>query len=177
MRRHTHYFKDVVHLTEIDVYRVCDIFDVQDASGATQHALKKLLLPGQRGGGKSIRKDYQEALDTIARRIEMMDEDEAALIPPSLCGFPLSEWPVVVWWWMHNGAPNHMPTAQTMLNAYNNAKEKGTFPNTPGLCTRRQWVTFFTYILRDRADEQVNPASDALFVLQCHDIAKILPEE
>ena len=76
--KHAHYFKDVTHLTEIDVYRVCELFRVDDPSGATQHALKKLLLPGQRGAGKDRRKDLQEAAETILRRIEMMDEDEAS---------------------------------------------------------------------------------------------------
>lgn len=75
-RKHAHYFKDVEHLTEVDVYRVCDIFKVNDPSGATQHAIKKLLLPGQRGAGKDLRKDLKEAADTITRRIEMLDEDE-----------------------------------------------------------------------------------------------------
>lgn len=74
--KHSHYFRDVSTLTEVDVYRVCDLFQVNDPSGATQHAVKKLLLPGQRGGGKDLRKDLQEAADTIARRIEMLDEDE-----------------------------------------------------------------------------------------------------
>lgn len=89
MKKHSHYFKPVGHLTEIDVYRVCDLFQVNDPSGATQHALKKLLLPGQRGGGKDLRKDMQEAVDTLVRRLAMMDEDaliedaiHAGLNPP-----------------------------------------------------------------------------------------------
>lgn len=64
-------------MTEIDVYRVCDLFGVNDPSGCTQHAIKKLLLPGGRGGGKSVRQDLQEAVDTMQRRLQMMDEDEA----------------------------------------------------------------------------------------------------
>jgi len=75
-KKHSHYFKPVEHLTEVDVYRVCDIFQVNDCSGATQHAIKKLLLPGQRGGGKSTRKDIKEAVDTLTRKLEMLDEDE-----------------------------------------------------------------------------------------------------
>lgn len=76
-RKHNHYFKSVEHLDEVDVYRMCDIFRVDDCSGATQHALKKLLLPGQRGAGKDRRKDYQEAIDTLQRRLNMWDEDES----------------------------------------------------------------------------------------------------
>lgn len=89
-RKHGHYFKGVRHLTEIDVYRVCDLFRVDDPSGATQHAIKKLLLPGQRGGGKERVKDYREAVDTLLRRLEMLEEDAAAFeaihLPPELLG-------------------------------------------------------------------------------------------
>ena len=73
-RKHSHYFKSVAGLTEIDVYRVCELFGVNDPSGATQHAIKKLLLPGQRGAGKDIIKDLKEAADTINRRIQMLEE-------------------------------------------------------------------------------------------------------
>lgn len=78
MRKHSHYFKDVADLTEVDVYRTCDLFKVDDPSGAIQHAIKKLLLPGQRGAGKDRRKDIQEAIDTLQRKLEMMDEDARA---------------------------------------------------------------------------------------------------
>lgn len=74
-RKHGHYFKGVAHLEEVDVYRVCELFKVDDPSGATQHAIKKLLLPGQRGAGKDRAKDLKEAIDTIQRRIEMLNED------------------------------------------------------------------------------------------------------
>lgn len=77
-RRHSHYFKPVEHLSEVDVYRVCEIFAVDDYSGCVQHALKKLLLPGQRGGGKDRRRDIKEAVDTLLRRIEMWEEDDQA---------------------------------------------------------------------------------------------------
>lgn len=72
--KHSHYFKDVSDLDEIDVYRVCDLFEVKDESGATQHAIKKLLCSGQRGV-KDKRKDIQEAIDTLNRKLEMMTED------------------------------------------------------------------------------------------------------
>ena len=73
VRAHSHYFRDVSKLTDLDVYRICDLF-VDDRSGATQHALKKILLPGLRGV-KDRMKDYQEAVDTLNRKIEMMKED------------------------------------------------------------------------------------------------------
>ena len=78
-KKHAHYFKDVSELDEVDVYRVCDIFKIPDPSGATQHAIKKLLLPGGRGGGKSVRKDIEEAIDTLNRKLAMLDEDEETI--------------------------------------------------------------------------------------------------
>lgn len=77
MAKHSHYHKSVEHLNAVDVYRVCELFKVDDPSGATQHAIKKLLLPGGRGGGKPKRQDIQEAVDTLQRRLEMMQEDES----------------------------------------------------------------------------------------------------
>ena len=70
---HSHYFRDVKHLDKIDVYRVLDLFNITDQ--AVGHALKKLLVPGKRGAGKDWRKDIKEAIDTLQRRLKMMDED------------------------------------------------------------------------------------------------------
>lgn len=75
-RKHAHYFRNVAHLTEVDVYRVLELFNVTDQ--ALGHAIKKLLAPGGRGAGKDFRKDVQEAIDTLTRRLEMLDEDSTA---------------------------------------------------------------------------------------------------
>lgn len=85
-RRHAHYFRSVAHLQEIDIYRFLDLFGVTDQ--ALGHAIKKLVVPGMRGGGKTGRKDIEEAIDTLQRRLEMMDEDDhrqnaAAPTPPA----------------------------------------------------------------------------------------------
>lgn len=72
--KHSHYFKDVSDLDEVDVYRVCDLFEVNDNSGAIQHSLKKLLCSGQRGA-KGYRKDLEEARDSIQRKLDLMAED------------------------------------------------------------------------------------------------------
>ena len=72
-RKHNHYFKNVEHLKTVDVYRVLDLFEVTDQ--ALGHAIKKLLVAGGRGA-KDWRKDVQEAIDTLQRRLEMADEDE-----------------------------------------------------------------------------------------------------
>lgn len=74
-RKHAHYFRSVSHLDEIDIYRFLDLFGVTDQ--ALGHAIKKLVAPGGRGAGKDFRKDVQEAIDTLQRRLEMLDEDEA----------------------------------------------------------------------------------------------------
>lgn len=70
---HSHYFKDVVNLTQIDVYRVLVLFGVADP--ALAHAVKKLLVAGGRGAGKDITRDVQEAIDSLQRWQEMRGED------------------------------------------------------------------------------------------------------
>lgn len=74
-RKHAHYFRNVEHLKEIDIYRFLELFNVTDQ--ALGHAIKKLVAPGGRGAGKDFRKDVQEAIDTLQRRLEMLNEDEA----------------------------------------------------------------------------------------------------
>ena len=58
----------------VDVYAVMKAFDVR--CPATQHALKKLLCPGQRGT-KSILEDLREARDSLDRVIQMAGENES----------------------------------------------------------------------------------------------------
>lgn len=71
-RKHNHYHKDVSNLTTVDVYKVCELFEVEDKSGALQHAIKKLLCSGSRGV-KGKRQDVQEAVDTLNRYLEMTE--------------------------------------------------------------------------------------------------------
>ena len=73
-RNHSHYYKDVSKLDEIDVYMTCELFSVQDSSGALQHAIKKLLCSGSRGAKDSLQ-DVREASDTLNRYIEMNEGD------------------------------------------------------------------------------------------------------
>jgi hypothetical protein len=73
-RIHNHYFKNVAHLNDVDVYRVLQLFNVTDP--CIQHAVKKLLVAGGRGAGKDISKDIQEAIDSMQRWQEMREEDE-----------------------------------------------------------------------------------------------------
>lgn len=72
-QKYPKYYKSVAHLDEIDVYQVHKLFNIQDPSGAIQHASKKLLLSGVRTGNKTQYKDIQEARDTLNRWLEMND--------------------------------------------------------------------------------------------------------
>ena len=63
------YFKSVVNDTHIDVYRVHQLFSLNNEMLC--HASKKLLLAGERTGEKSLRKDVIEARDTLNRYLEL----------------------------------------------------------------------------------------------------------
>lgn len=56
---------------------ICDVYDVLQAWDVTcpaiQHAVKKLLQPGQRGS-KSAVQDLREAIGSIERAIQLMGE-------------------------------------------------------------------------------------------------------
>lgn len=72
-----HYYKKVGHLEHIDVYRVIQLFQVTDP--CLQHAVKKLLVAGNRGHKDPI-KDVQEAIATLERFLEMRSEDPGAAL-------------------------------------------------------------------------------------------------
>lgn len=65
------YYKDISDHDEMDVYLCHKVFDIQDPSGAIQHASKKLLLSGSRTGGKEAWKDIKEARDTLSRWLQL----------------------------------------------------------------------------------------------------------
>lgn len=73
--KHSHYFKDVSDYKEIDVYALCKIFEIDDPSGCTQHAIKKLLVTGKRGHKDRLR-DLQDVVDTVKRLIELETGNE-----------------------------------------------------------------------------------------------------
>jgi hypothetical protein len=72
-KKHSHYFKDVSTLKEIDVYRILELFNV--VNPCIQHAVKKLLVAGGRAGGKDIAKDIEEAIISLRRWQEMRKEE------------------------------------------------------------------------------------------------------
>lgn len=71
--KHSHYFKNVSHLEWVDAYRVADLFGVTDP--CIQHALKKLLVTGNRGY-KDVATDVQDVIDTLGRWKEMQLENQ-----------------------------------------------------------------------------------------------------
>lgn len=75
LKKHNHYFKDVSDYKEIDVYALCKIFEIDDPSGCTQHAIKKLLVTGKRGHKDRLR-DLQDVVDTVKRLIELESGNE-----------------------------------------------------------------------------------------------------
>lgn len=56
----------------IDVYRVCELFNVDDSSGATQQAMKKLIAAGTRGYKDKLQ-DYKEAQFAIDEKIKLLE--------------------------------------------------------------------------------------------------------
>lgn len=69
---YSHYYKDVSHLKQVDVYRIISLFEIADP--CLQHALKKVLAAGKRGA-KDPKQDIKEAIDTLQRKLEMLEED------------------------------------------------------------------------------------------------------
>lgn len=74
-QKYPKYYKAIPEgMTEIDVYGVHMLFDIQDPSGAIQHASKKLLLSGVRTGNKTKYQDIMEARDTLTRWLALSTE-------------------------------------------------------------------------------------------------------
>jgi hypothetical protein len=64
----TNKYARTIHEVEVDVYDVLVAWNV--TCPATQHAIKKLLMPGQRGSKDKLQ-DLQEAEQAIERAIEL----------------------------------------------------------------------------------------------------------
>ena len=76
-KTYPHYFKDVSTLNRIDIYGVCNLYEVEDTSGALHHAIKKLLCSGNRGYKDKL-KVITEARNTLNRWLEINgDADDA----------------------------------------------------------------------------------------------------
>lgn len=84
-----------------------DIYDILAAWGvtcpATQHAIKKLMMPGQRGG-KGKAQDLTEARDAVLRAIELEGDGPPLALRPDKSGLskfgiePQKPHDSVAWW-------------------------------------------------------------------------------
>lgn len=74
--KNPHYYKSVKHLRTVDIYRAIALFGVTHPCLA--HAAKKILVPGIRTGGKGAEQDIKEAIQSLQRWLEMLEEDRVA---------------------------------------------------------------------------------------------------
>ena len=65
----SHYYIDVSKFEQIDYYVIATLYGIHDP--CIQHTLKKLLALGQRSGGKSQRKDIEECILQLQRKLEI----------------------------------------------------------------------------------------------------------
>lgn len=70
--KYPHYFREVTNTTHVDVSWFLKAFNIPCCEG---HAIKKLLVSGQRGA-KNRMQDLKEARDSIDRAIEMEEESQ-----------------------------------------------------------------------------------------------------
>ena len=66
------YIVDISKYNKLDIYRILSLYDVTDP--CLQHAIKKLLCAGKRGG-KNFLQDVNEAILSLKRLLEMQGED------------------------------------------------------------------------------------------------------
>ena len=70
-REFNHYYINVSGYDYIDIYRVTDLYG---CTSAEHHAIKKIACGGKRGAKDKI-KDLREAIASLERQIEMLEED------------------------------------------------------------------------------------------------------
>lgn len=72
MSKHDHYFFDVSKYEKVDIYRLIEIIGI--TCPVAQHVFKKAAAAGQRGH-KDLQTDWQNIMDSAARKLEMIEED------------------------------------------------------------------------------------------------------
>ena len=65
-----HYHRDTTGLASMDIYMIMHLFGVTDDSGSLHHALKKLMVSGERGSKPAIQ-DTKEAILSLIRFMEI----------------------------------------------------------------------------------------------------------
>ncbi len=78
------YHREIKDNVWVDVYDVLVAFDVDNP--AIQHALKKMLAPGQRGVKDTIT-DIKEAIISLTRAIELEQDAQELLDKPKAGSF------------------------------------------------------------------------------------------
>lgn len=68
------YHKDVTHLKTLDPYRLQELYQMHPCA---EHVVKKLLVAGERSGGKTIDEDIADCIWTLQRWQGMRAEDAA----------------------------------------------------------------------------------------------------
>ena len=67
------YIVDISKYNKLDIYRILKLYKVNEY--CLQHAIKKLLCAGKRGGAKNFLQDVNEAILSLKRLLEMQGED------------------------------------------------------------------------------------------------------
>lgn len=66
------YHKDVSHIKTLDPYRLQELYQMHPCA---EHVVKKLLVAGERSGGKTLDQDIADCVWTLQRWQEMRAED------------------------------------------------------------------------------------------------------
>lgn len=68
------YARDVSHIKTLDPYRLQELYKMHPCA---EHVVKKLLVAGEREGGKDLDHDISDCIRTLTRWQEMRKEDRA----------------------------------------------------------------------------------------------------
>ena len=73
------YYEYSFNGVKLDPYRILSVYNI--TCPAMQHAIKKLLRAGN--SVKDLKQDIQEVIDTLKRKLDMLEEDEQVFIEDS----------------------------------------------------------------------------------------------
>jgi len=69
------FYKDVSSYSELDVYAIHQMFNIQDSSGCIQSASKRLLMSAVNKDKQAAISNITKARDTLTRWLELNSED------------------------------------------------------------------------------------------------------
>lgn len=73
------YARDVSHIKTLDPYRLQELYKMHPCA---EHVVKKLLVAGEREGGKDLDHDISDCIRTLKRWQEMRAEDREGPVNP-----------------------------------------------------------------------------------------------